>query len=527
MDDLQDNKLIKKIGDKDSVTQTQMKELIRCRDDIEYFAQNYVYVQNNNLGTVLFTPRDYQSDMINIYDKSRFSVVVAPRQCGKSQTTVVFLLHQTIFFRDIQIGVAANKLDQAKELLERFRFSYESLPFWMKPPVKSYNVFSVSFTNGSSVESAATTGNTFRGKSKTILYLDEFAHIKPNVLEEFWTSLLPVISSGGKDSRTKIIISSTPNGTEGLFAKLYHDAINDSNGFTPLFVDWRRIPGRDDEFKRQMMEKMTYEKYMQEFESAFISTKGTLIAPFKLEDLKSKDPISKHGELRIFEPFKKRKLAIVADVGTGIGQDYSTIQIFDIDTLAQVGEYRDNRINTTDFTKEFIKIIRFFKNGGAREIYYTVEANSIGNTVIALLDASTDTILDDENVTMVNQRKSKHKGFTTSSKTKMSGCMTFKNLVEHDKFQLHSKFLISELKFFVKAGQTFKAETGMHDDLVMGCVILTNMLSELSNWEEGVFDNINDIDVQLDNEEDIPLPFMCGEDDFEDGEFDGWSPVEF
>lgn len=512
---------VKRPGDDDTVTEEQAEELMKCKRDIDYFASTYVYVDNSDYGEMLFSPRNYQQEMLSAYSDNRFIINVAPRQCGKTQSTVVFLLHQTIFFPYVKVGCAAQKQDQAKEILDRYKFSYERLPMWMKPAVKSYNELRVNLTNGSHVEVAATTANTFRGRSKTILYLDEFSHVPENVIQGFWTSLLPVISGGGKTGKTKIFISSTPNGTEGLFAKIYHDAVNNENSFFPLLTDHKQIPGRDEEWRKAMIEDMgSLEKYLQEFECAWISTKGTLIHPMKLEELKPTNPKKEIKDLRMFDDVKFKKLGLAVDVGTGIGKDYSAIQIFDIDTLDQVGEYRNNTLNTLDFTYEFIKIMQKFIDEGAKEIYYGIENNSIGNTVLSLIQASDDPLFEDARINQVDQNH-KTKGLSTNTKTKMAGCMVFKNLVETDKLKIKSKYLITELKFFVKQGQTFKAESGMNDDLVMSCVILANMLKVVSNWEPNVYDNLNGVRISLGEDDDEPMPIVLDTDidDFDDDDF--------
>ena len=82
--------------------------------------------------------------------------------------------------------------------------------------------------------------------------------------------------------------------------------------------------------------------------------------------------------------------------------------------------------------------------------------------------------------------------------------------VNENKLKIHSKDLISELRFFVKSGVSFKAETGKTDDLVMACIVLTNMLNVISTFDENVYDTMNNIDgFNFDDEEqDAPLPFV-------------------
>ena len=51
------------------------------------------------------------------------------------------------------------------------------------------------------------------------MYLDEFAYVRPNIADKFWTSLYPTLATGGK-----CIITSTPNTDEDKFATIWFNA---------------------------------------------------------------------------------------------------------------------------------------------------------------------------------------------------------------------------------------------------------------------------------------------------------------
>lgn len=184
-----------------------------------------------------------------------------------SQTVALFGLHQVIFWPDESLGITSYKLKNVKDIMKRIKYTYENLPFWMKPAVKEYNQFSVRFVNDSQIVSEVTNESTFRGETHTIIFSDELAHVKPIVAEEFWTGILPSIEAAGNEATTKMIIISTPAGTAGKFAEIWFQAKNKkSNGFNPIEVDPYEIPGRDAEYKKKMLRKMNKNKYLQEYE---------------------------------------------------------------------------------------------------------------------------------------------------------------------------------------------------------------------------------------------------------------------
>ena len=429
-----------------------------------------------------------------------------------SATIVAYVLWETIFHPDIAVGFASYRGDASKDLIVRFKYAYENLPDFLKPIVTSYNVHDIAFDNKSSVISQTTTENTFRGKSLSIIFLDELAFVKPKVAREFWKSLLPSLTAGAglkKGRDLKLIITSTPNGSENKFAELWFKADQNESDFHAMRVYNEEVKGRDEAFKQNMLQTMSQDEYDQEYGCMFISTSGTLIHSRFLEALRPKEPIKTHDSIDLFNHIKGKRLAIAVDVGTGVGSDYSVVQIFDMDTLEQLGEYRNNQLTTSEFTKKLIKILEYLDKEGATEIYYSVEANSIGQGVINLLNIASSPVLKKAEL-IIERKLRKHGGMLTTTKSKMKGCMKFKDLVEKDQMTIHSKNLLSELKFFVKSGASFKAEIGMTDDLVMGCVILTNMLAEIALYDEVVYDTINSIkEFDLEgSEDDDPMPFI-------------------
>lgn len=504
--------LIKQANVDDTLTPEQEIEVIKCAKDPMYFMRNYMRVQHPTRGAVLFDLYPYQERIIQSIIENDKTIILAPRQCGKTIGIVGYLLWMGIFQPDKTIGIAAHKGSGAKEFIKRIRYAYESLPLWLKPGVVNYNVFDISFDNGSSIISATTTENTFRGMSMSAIALDEFAFVPPRIAEEFWTSLLPSLSAGESDENgpgVKLIITSTPNGSEGKFASLWFGAENNENGFKAVKVYNDEVPGRGPDFKAKMLRggNMTPTKYAQEYEMAFLSDKGTLIQSEILEAVRPVEPIKVHEGIKVYKEIENRRLGVTVDVGEGIGQDYSVIQVFDIDKLEQIAQYRDNTSGLTELAKKIIKTLEYLEAEGAKEIFYTVEANPIGKGVIVLLENADNPIL--ERCEFVSEYGKKHRGILTTNKNKLEGCGKLKDLFECGKLKIYSRELLSELKFFVKSGGSFKAETGMTDDIVMSVVIMMNMLSELAYQDDDIHDNINTFTFDPEDEDEgEPMPFV-------------------
>lgn len=82
----------KKPGTIVEYTPTMVDELHKCEDDPIYFMENFCYIQTDG-GAKLFTPYEYQKDMIKSFVTNRNSVLLTSRQAGKCITgdTVVTL----------------------------------------------------------------------------------------------------------------------------------------------------------------------------------------------------------------------------------------------------------------------------------------------------------------------------------------------------------------------------------------------------------------------------------------------------
>ena len=214
-----DGVLTKKANQRESFTESQIKDLSECMDpDIGYlyFAENFAYIQHPVQGKLLFDPYTYQERLLDSYHNHRFNINMLPRQTGKTTCAAIYLLWYAMFNPDQTILIAAHKYTGAQEIMQRIRYGYEMCPDHIRAGAVNYNKGSIEFENGSRIVSATTTGNTGRGMSISLLYCDEFAFVNPSIADEFWTSISPTLATGGR-----AIITSTPNSDEDTFSTIW------------------------------------------------------------------------------------------------------------------------------------------------------------------------------------------------------------------------------------------------------------------------------------------------------------------
>jgi hypothetical protein len=525
------NELIKRPGLKTEFEPWMLQEMDKCDQDPAYFLHKYIYVQHPKKGRMLMEQRDYQDRMINAFKDQRWCIVKSGRQTGKTATIAAFLLWFAIFHDDKYVMVASNKNAGAMDIMNRIRYAYEELPMWMKPGCEYWNKHEVVFDNGSTLISSATTDQTGRGRSISLLMLDELAFVRPKIQNEMWTSLAPTLSTGGS-----CIVSSTPNGDQELFSKLWRQAEvgiepdpvsgEDEEGdeidadlepFFPVSVRWDEVPGRDEKYRRSMIAKITEPMWLQEYECQFVSSDPLLIDTRILQNLRESVPITIDKGFSFWKEIDPRKTYMIGcDVGQGLGQDFSTIEVFELEGMEQVAEFRSNKIkenqlyNAIKFIAEKIHGTKDQKTGKPPTIYWSFENNAVG-AAIAALHMNDETFPEDVEL---HSDDGKKLGVSTNGKSKILACRTMKNLMEKAKggMKIHSKTLIAEFKNYIQHASAYAAKEGSTDDLISAVLVIMRIITFLSTYEPDVFQKIYDTDEEFYDENtngfDEPYPFV-------------------
>lgn len=494
-------------------TDKDLEDFIKCCDPNTgylHFMDNFFYIQHPTKGSIQYHPYKYQARLIDTYHNYRSSIALMPRQSGKTTSAAGYLLWYAMFIPDSTILIAAHKYAGAQEIMQRIRYAYENCPNHIKAGVVTYNKGSLDFENGSRIVSATTTENTGRGMSITLLYLDEFAFVRPTIAQEFWTSITPTLATGGK-----CIITSTPNSDEDQFALIWKQAnktINSSgeeqdvgiNGFKSYRSYWNEQPGRDEKWAEEIKAKLGEDRFNREIGCEFIIADETLINPNTLFKLEGVDPIDKQGQIRWYQKPKKDRVYVVAlDPSLGTGSDPCAIQIYEANTTTQIGEWTNNK---TDIPNQ-IKLLKQINDyiiectGQPNNLYYSIENNSIGEAALISLRE-----FGESNIPgiFISERGKKRKGYTTTQKVKLSACAKFKTLLESNKLKVHSRGLISELKTFVASGGSYAAKIGDTDDLVMATLLVIRMLQDIADYHQDLSEQIRDHDEVI-----PPLPFFA------------------
>jgi hypothetical protein len=151
----------------------ELEDFIKCSDPktgYQYFLSNFFMIQSTVHGAMLYKPYPYQVELARNFHDYRYSINMLGRQMGKSTTAAGYLLWRAMFVKDSTILIAAHKYSGAQEIMSRIRFAYENCPMHIKAGIKTYNKGTLEFDNDSRIIAQATTENTGRGLSISLLY---------------------------------------------------------------------------------------------------------------------------------------------------------------------------------------------------------------------------------------------------------------------------------------------------------------------------------------------------------------------
>jgi len=443
---------------------------------------------------------DNMYDLMNVDGHIYFTDGIASHN---TTITAGVALHHALFKSYYKVAILSKDDDAAKNLLDMIKLAFENLPEWLQQGVSRYDAHEIHLENKSKIFSRATSKTSLRGKSSNLVLIDEFAFIDASIIDDFYASAFETISSG---ETTKLIIISTPNGYN-LYHKLWSDAIHGRNSYAPVKVLWHEVPGRDDAWKQEKIKNTSLQQFMQEHECSFESSTKGLINPEILQNMMSKfeDPIAEEEDIKIYDrPKNHHKYLITIDTAKGVELDYSSFSVIDItgNKYKQVAIYRCNKITPLVFPEIIDRIGRNYN-------YATllIENNEYGHQIGHILWNEfeyehilwTEVTNKKQRICYGNDGKSMI-GVKMSSSVKNIGCSNLKTLIEHDKLEIVDYATLSELSTFIKVKNSFEAEIGRNDDIVMTLVLFAWMTTQ--DYFKDLKKNVGE-DIRNQHEDDI------------------------
>ena len=520
-------------------TEAELKEIAKCANDIVYFAETYAVVMTDN-GIQRVKLREYQKDLLRDFQHNRFNIVLASRQMGKTVTASIFNAWYLTFNYDKTTLLLANKSESTKEIIDKAKVVIENLPFFMKPGIIKYDVMNVRADNGCRLVGQSTTAKSGIGFTIHNLYLDEFAHVHPTIVNSFYENVYPTLSAS-KISR--INITSTPNGFN-KFYEIYADAEKGNNEYKATRIDWWQHPDRDDAwYKRELGNLGSEDAFNRQYGNEFTSSSSLLLSPGTMKNIRKNAKkfvwhdieefenahIDTQGFLSFNPGFDIEEAAneekyylFTVDIAEGNGGDYSVINMFEVEPLPdkdienyinpgamydffrinQVGIFRSNEHPIEDFAK--ILYILALDVFNAENVKLIIEYNTYGSILLQYLQTVFPgrNEFEDELVLRFKHRhdaKAPKPGIRLKSDNKSVFCQNFKKFIEINRVKINDIQTVQEASLFgiVKNG-SYGAQMG-NDDSIMTCITATEFFTtvDYADYVEELLDIIEPEKHQL------------------------------
>ena len=476
-------KTLKRPYTKLPLTQIHINEIEKCSQDIFYFVRNYCRILTKE-GVTFPEFRQYQIEFLRVLSTGNDVVGSLPRQSGKSVTTALYLLWKALFTKDINIGICANQLSLAMEVLDKIKKIFIQLPIWLQQGLEAWNKTYIVFENGTRIMTSAGNSDAFRGFSMHIMMIDETAFLSHLDWQGIQDSVFP--SQEALAQKQRVLIS-TPNGWNHWY-HLVQQAKKENSGYEFFTMDWREVPryNKDgtkadpEEYKEKQIKKNGKKWFAQNFELAFLGSSSTLINE---DGLKSFEPLEENeiifnslfDGLRILEEPKRSHNYIIGVDPAKEGIDKTAIQVFDVTSLPF------KQVACCNLDDSYLKVPgKLFDLGNYYNQAMIVVENNIDNTIVDTLFYHYD--YEGE----IYKEKDKNiLGFRTTIKTKKILLSVLKKLIEENKLIIKDKETIDEFFVFIEQKNgSFSAEEGYHDDLVMACMIALAPFIDIKSFDD-------------------------------------------
>jgi hypothetical protein len=507
---------IRKSGVPFRYSEDELVVLNKCMTDKVFYANNFGKLKNAENGWSNITLREYQENLLDRYSKNRWNIIMFPRQSGKTTTTIIEIAHFITFNIDKDCVVIAQSDKVVTEILVKIKEFISKIPYFMQPGCVSSNKNGFVFENGCRLTVGIASESVVQGFSLDLLYVDEFAYIKPSMVNKFWENIYPSLTN---NPNSRCIITSTPNG-RNKFYEMWQAAINGLSKLIPYRIYWQDIPGRDIAFKNDTIAIVGHVGWLMGFECSFDAQLKSIfrtdtqiyLREIQTDIAKNDKPFSVLNDIEFISKdiinynFKEDFFLLGIDIAEGLEQDASTIKINKIDWNTEtkrleyysIGTYENNYISVDDFAHFILDVILMFNTQNIRVV---IESNSLGGELFAHIDnlrynthPTTELYHVETNKYTYNKyssidntvfakflrsnsRDDFDRGIRWNLTNKPVGVKAFSNLISDNILhEYHPKTIEQYLNFGRQKNGTYKANYG-HDDLVMAEVDISYFIN--------------------------------------------------
>ena len=504
------------------MTPEQLKVRKRLFDDFEFYAAHALKIRTKEGTIVPLVLNEAQKQFCNIalgqlLTEGKIRVVVLKgRQQGLSTVIEGMMYWWTSQHKAIKAIVMTHHSDSTKALFDMVKRYHDNCPEILKPSTKYSSRKELTFNVLDSSYMVATAGGDSVGRGETLqlAHLSEAAFYPPSTANDIINGLMQSVPN---TRGTMVFVESTANGVGNVFHTIWTNAVEGTNGFTPVFIPWyvqkeyrepvpktfERTPEEqelvdkyavDDEqlmFRRRKIATNGLEMFQQEYpfhaEEAFLTSGRPVFNTNQLQEMFNGSPDLKQrlalegdewvehprGELLVYKLHDPGETYYIgADVSMGIrGGDYSVAQVLD-SQKRQVAIYR-SQVHP-DYFAEVLQALGLFYNTAK----IIVESNNHGILTCTRLgkDYAYPNFYTETQYDKLTDRETVKLGFQTNVKTKPLIIDQLRASMRQKEVELSDKVTIRELMtYVVNENGAMEAEQGCHDDCVISLALANHI----------------------------------------------------
>lgn len=196
--------------------------------------------QGEGMAAVPFDLWPAQQQVLAHMQRDPRLVILKARQLGISWLACGYVLWLCTVHPGKTVLLFSQGQREANELIDRIGFMYyQHRERSRLPAFVTENTQELAWSNGSAVQSLPATKKAGRSFSASLVVFDEFAFMLFGA--DLYAAAKPTIDDGGK-----LWILSSADGLGSPYHQFWQAATSGTNGFTPIFLDWRARPSRDE-----------------------------------------------------------------------------------------------------------------------------------------------------------------------------------------------------------------------------------------------------------------------------------------
>ena len=205
-----------------------INDIVKCRNDIVYFAEKYVKVVTCKYGSVNIKLKDWQKKYLMHLATGKDAVLDAYRQSRKTTTNLIYAVWKTMFKPYQKITLVTCNKRMSESIFDVVETMYDNLPDWMKSRDYENEHYMhdkkhIRLKNGSELVVTYAKADFCGYCPGSILIVDEFAFFTFEQYQNMSDTIIPVAILR-KD--VQLIIASTPSAADNKFSRYVNELKN-------------------------------------------------------------------------------------------------------------------------------------------------------------------------------------------------------------------------------------------------------------------------------------------------------------